>query len=63
MDMKLKELLVHIDGCFKIWLVEKDRETDIGRFDDKWDIPEELENEKVENWICCENLTKIALDI
>ena len=47
--MSVAELMDHIDGCFKILITEKDRKTEIGYFDDKWDVPEEIEKERISN--------------
>lgn len=58
----LEELMKHIDGCFKIWITEKDRKTIVCQCNDKWDIPEEIEKEIVDNWICCEKRVKVCLD-
>lgn len=45
--MTVEELMKHIDGCFKIWITEKDRKTIVCQCNDKWDIPEEIEKEIV----------------
>ena len=60
--MTVEELMKHIDGCFKIWITEKDRKTIVCQCNDKWDKPEEIEKEIVDNWICCEKRVKVCLD-
>ena len=60
--MLVADLMNHIDGCFKIWITEKDKKTEIGYFDDKYVIPEGIEKERVSNWFVCENRVKVALD-
>ncbi len=60
--MTVQELMEHIDGCFKIWITEKDRKTEVAFLEDKWDIPKEIEKECVSNWIVCEKRVKVALD-
>lgn len=60
--MTVGELMEHIDGCFKIWITKKDRKTTVHQCDNKWDIPEEIKKEIVDNWFCCEKRVKVALD-
>lgn len=60
--MTVEELMKHIDGCFKIWITEKDKKTEVVSVDNKWEIPENLEKEMVSDWICCEKRVKVALN-
>ena len=60
--MTVEELMRHIDGCFEIWITEKDKKTTVCKCDDKWKIPEEVEIETVGDWFCYEKRVKVALD-
>ena len=35
--MTVEELMRHIDGCFEIWITEKDKKTTVCKCDDKWE--------------------------
>lgn len=59
--MKVKELLEHIDGCFKVWITEKDRKTTVVLLTNKWELPEYLKDEIIDNWLVCEERVKVSL--
>lgn len=47
-EMKVKELMDHIDSCFKIYIARKDK-TKIGYYSDKWEIPSDIAEMEIFN--------------